>query len=1046
MKKISFGSFPFINIDKKTRNCLDKYLIKTFADQIVLTDIFKNLNSAKDFVYLTPEAIIDSLYNFNSHRKNNRSIHYTRGFYESALDYITYDNEFMVKEGKELIIFESEKVIVPIKQDFLIPLNTKTEIIEESSKKDYKKDNKPRYYDPYMSIIKRAFFIMKKFYEKLANDPFYKDYIILPVYSEKLIDIDPTKLNRSQYEYSFFILTNDLLHDLKLDEVEFNDAEVINTLYIFHQLFPNKALTDFNEKDLELVIKFYAFFEKNKIDPIEFFKIIYAMIFLFAQSKTLKDFDKVSNVIFTDPKLKNIFDKPTIISIREAIIDYVKKTKDTRVITELNKYTKKDLFKLLFNTSSKTFKAQDFINIILNNSDFQKILIKIFDEFDNNPYSIKRQQVRFRNIILLFKELAKFNSKKLNDIITDAGFDLQFKIKFENKGVIYNELIIKRKIDETFANFIQDFDQYVLAFEKTLNKKITNDKQLNKVQSNAINNIISQIENIDKEIQRLYDENKMLNPNDPEYLRNEARINELLNQKSLLITQLNAMEITDFITNPATRDRIRSNYFKDNTKDLKINSKNYDKYEKIVSGYSVADKDNYAFQNHMYKNTIPSDVTQTSTQPDYTSDQEFGVKYNINQKYKNSFNPEYAGTEEFGIPFELSVAKTELGELYRTLYRNLTNEVVLSAYLTEVCEGFNLDERSFKEIVDKFKLNEFSIGSDSYLIGQFFNDIYIDIASIVDVLIDKVKADLESKLQALMASEVQNKSIKERLFEGLKKIINSLNNEWDQYRENMIKSALRFLINRVLKVICRHVQRDVKQGEVNFKETVRGLHPLLAKLAKNPNHFKSFIFGFDMLLNLYDLLYLTELQKYYAGWSIYQRPLIDLPMRYKNPKNKIDFVIDDIFKLKDNPLWIVGKSELYLSLPDYMSLVRSRIFTKIPKNKIRDYCRISYEKIMSDKNMGKLLTDKDQGQLIAELRKKINKLEHVDKEIKKLEEKKKKNKKNFNKNDEIRLKDLKDEKFLLVNEIKVLKAQINALSNGNKNDDLALTSLIDQEF
>jgi hypothetical protein len=770
------------------------------------------------------------------------------------------------------------------------------------------------------------------------------------------------------------------------------------------------------------------------------------MIFLFAQSRTLKDFDKLSESIFNDPKLKNIFDKPTVLSIRNAIIEYVKKSKDNKVISELNKYTKKDLFKVLFNTTSKTFKAQDFIRIILNNSDFQKILVQIFDELDNNPYTIKRQQVRFRNIIILFKELAKFNSKKLNDIITDAGFDLQFKIRYEDKGVIYNDIIIKRKIDETFANFLEDFDRYIYTFEKTLNRKITNNTELEKVQSSAINNVISQIEAIDKDIQRLNDEIKMLDSKDPEYEILERKLNDLLNQKSLLITQLNAMELTDFIANPAARNRIRNDYFINNHNDLKINTKNALKYEKTISKYGPRDIDNYKFQSHLYKNTIPGDVTKVSTQPDYLKEKEFNQTFSIDQTYKNQNNINYAGSETFGIPFELSAAKTELGELYRTLYRNLTNEAVLSAYLVEVCDGFSLDERSFEEIVDKFKQNEYSIGSNSYLIGQFFNDVYTDVATIVDVLIDKVRADFESKMQALMASKAELSTMKEKLFEGFKKIINSINSEWDQYRNMMIKSAIRFLISRILKVICRHIQRDVKQGEVNFKETVRGIHPLLAKLAKNPNHFKSFIFGFDMLLNLYDLFYLTELQKYYAGWSIYQRPLIDLPMRYKNPKNKIDFVIEDIFKLKDNPLWIIGKNEIYLSLPDYMSLVRSRIFSKIPKNKIRDYCRISYEKIMSDRNMGKLLTDKDQGELIAELRKKVNKLENIDKEIRRLEKKKKDPKKKLSPEEQVKLKDLKDEKFLLVNEIKVLRAQINALSNGNKNDELALTSIIDQEF
>ena len=570
MKKISFGSFPFINIDKKTRMCLDKYLIKSFADQIVLTDIFKNINTAKDFVYLTPEAIIDSLYNFNAHRPNRRPMYPRRGFYmeNSALDYLEYDKEFLIKEDKELLVFESNYEIVPIVESYLAPLNIKRVSLEEADSKggdskdkkddkDKKTPPKPKYYDPYMAVIKRAFFIMRKFFEKLSRDAFYRDYVVLPVYSEKLIDLNPKELRKSQYEYSFFILTNDLLSDLKIDEVEFNDAEIINALYIFHQLFPHKALTDFDEKDLELVIKLYSFFERNNIDPIEFFKVIYTIIFMFAQSATLKEFDQKAQKVISDPKLKGIFDKETITAIRNAIIDYLKKNPKTPIVSNLRKYTKKDFYKVIFNTQSKTFKAKDFIELIFRNSDLQEVITKTFESL-NNAYSIKREQIRFRNIIILFKDLAKFNSKKLNDIITDASFDLQFKIKYQDKGIVYNELIIKQQLDRSFQSFLKDIDDYVQKLRNSIYRKYA-DKSTNTNEfTNELRNIEQQIQVIDQQLNRLRREMNNVTPGTADYISYLQTYNELANQKALLISQLNAAQVTDIIGNKTIRDRVQN--------------------------------------------------------------------------------------------------------------------------------------------------------------------------------------------------------------------------------------------------------------------------------------------------------------------------------------------------------------------------------------------------------------------------------------------------------------------------------------------------------
>jgi hypothetical protein len=191
------------------------------------------------------------------------------------------------------------------------------------------------------------------------------------------------------------------------------------------------------------------------------------------------------------------------------------------------------------------------------------------------------------------------------------------------------------------------------------------------------------------------------------------------------------------------------------------------------------------------------------------------------------------------------------------------------------------------------------------------------------------------------------------------------------------------------------------------------------------------------------------MEKYYAGWALFERPLIDMPMKYNNAKNKIDFVLEDAFKLKNNPIWIIGKKDIYLSLPDYMSLIKSRIFSKIPKEKIRNYCKINYDKIMTEKNMAKLLQEKDLDKIVREYREKLNKLKEIDKKINRIEQQLK-NKKNKEEKDKLKreLNDLKDEKALLVQEIKILKSQMNALSNGKAEDKdkIALTSLYDEEF
>ena len=139
--------------------------------------------------------------------------------------------------------------------------------------------------------------------------------------------------------------------------------------------------------------------------------------------------------------------------------------------------------------------------------------------------------------------------KKLNDIITDASFDLQFKIKYQDKGIIYNELIIKQQLDRSFQSFLKDIDDYVQKLRNSIYQKYANKSTNTNEFANELRDIEQQIQSIDKELARLRREMNNAIPGTADYLDYLKKYNEFANQKALLISQLNAAQVTDVINN-----------------------------------------------------------------------------------------------------------------------------------------------------------------------------------------------------------------------------------------------------------------------------------------------------------------------------------------------------------------------------------------------------------------------------------------------------------------------------------------------------------------
>lgn len=983
MKKISFGSFPFINIDKKTRTCLDKYLIKSFADQIVTTDIFANLNTAKDFFYLTPEVIINQLYNFNKREGNLRHPNMVRtrgvsGFNESTE--IVDDNFFKpIKSTSKLIIENGDSTDYCIYENNIL----------------LTENNQYRVKDPYVDILKRGFLLLRNFYKKISSDPFYRDVVYLPVYSEKLEVLNPSNMNNSQYKYSFFILTNDLTKNLRLDEVSFNESAVVNALYIFTQLFPGKKLTEFNEKDLDKLLRIYKFFEEYKVPPIQFFTMMYRLFYLFSKASSFDDLKQEIMNLSKNPTFAPIFNDNLIKALMSAVMDM--KKIDFDIIYKLIKKLNIDYnLTLTRNNEAKFWKV---IETILNNKGIMSLIRNTTKNYSDR-LNLLKDNFKFRDIIIIFEDLVQFNKYNRDDILKDSNFELNFKLELNNENIVFNDQIIKRKLDETFGNFLKDADSYV----KKLFEQKTKDLVKNNKSVSYLGAMKAQAE-MDKQVARYRELERQINDlqiqlsstNDPNVqARLSNYINSLNQELQTLIPNLQSSGLTNDILSLANSE---------------INQRYYNELDKERRDLDIQ----IANLKSQLASLNPTDPTQAQQIRD------INLRLKVMREQYNTLSGKIKTIEGAGTAVKadansynykyndnnigLKNAKTELGELYETIRRIFMNPTYFNLFLKKENLS-NPDE--FLKFIEKQHQNE-----DDQLLATELADIDLALNEVVDVITENFLQELEAfeTNKAIEKNHLDNNGMFDKFIQSLKDTL--INNK--QFKVVLKARLLKTLCLRVCKIFTTTFKRNITKGEISFKETTYGLHPLIKKLLKNPNNFKSMIFGFDELINLYDLLYITNVEKYLMqsavdyNFNTTQR----IPIKLTQVNNKINHILDTL-GIKNNPVWIISRNKIFLSLPDFISLTRERIFNSIPKEDIQNYCKIHYDKIWNEMDFGSTFGGKQKEY--------IDKMKKIDKQLKEIEKKLK------NKQDELKKagKD-KSKKAILNSEIKKLRAELDYL-------------------
>ena len=948
MKKISFGSFPFANISKKTRYCLDLNLIHRFADQIVMTDMFRNLKTAKDYFYITPDVVIDQMFNFKNGQikyNNLKNGIKTRGFYENEeLDASTsvlskmsmlLENEINnIEEASGRPGFPGGGAGAPT------PGGSGASGAGGAGGGKPNPDNKPYYRydykDPYVDIIKRAYYVLRKYYQKISQDSYYKDIITLPVYSEKIRAMSTDKKNKidgnfkHQYDYNFFILTNDLLSDIQIDEFEYNRYAITNTLYIFTQLFPNKRLTDFNQRDLEIILQTYKLFEDTKFSPIDFFTTIYYFIYLFNNATSLKDIENSLLDIANSPDLRKVFNISILRSIYENIKNSHQDFKSFRAVALRLGTIQKNLQNRNLKPNTNLTLINDLVRLILQNENVYNVLRNTAETI-NERFNVYRESIRYKDIIVVFQELVRFNSKGFNDIITDSNLDINFKIEMKEGAFLFSPQTLKATLDKSFAQFIKDAHDFI----NNLNNKFQNELEVKAVPPTApaptdttleISNLRNLLNTYKTELQ-----NAIENKDPIQVMQYQREIYRLQSQIESLERNANVASVFNSLNNrtehamngvrnlgPSNNNEL-GNFALETLRQLR---EDYAQIQAKITAGTATEDDLIKF------NQISEAIRKLEEEHNTV---------NIDNKILNSIN------------MNLSDVKVELTALYDSLRLIFTNEANLNAFMNYVETNTLSDCANFEALLRKPTVNT----DDEKILQPLMKNVAEAVNDLVDVLVELNEAQIEAIESKYNVYDKDNHIVS--IF--LKKLLEIKKRLKTKIYDSIYDRFMKLICLRIFKVFEHSVRKQIQNSEIQFKETTAGIHPLFTKMLKDPNNFKSFIFDFKSLIDLYNLIYETELKKYFIG-AAYNYNMTErqpIPRKHKNVKNQLNYVLMDKLKLSNNPLWIVDRMKFYLSIPDYLSLLRDRVFAEVPKKTLEDNCKIQYKKLLDERTIGKNL-------------------------------------------------------------------------------------------
>jgi len=874
MKKVSFGSFPLTEIRADDRKCLDRYLIKSFADNISISDAIRNLSITKDLMYITPDTLMTK---------------WLKGDLQSDINEADRTSNTM-----------------------------------------------------YDKALKRAFFVMKEFYKKIKDANFYKEYVYYPIYVEKIEKIQvATNSNgdgshtQVNMNYSFVILSNDLTKGLKIDEIKYDENASLNFLFLFVEFFSGpefgRSIHDFNQKDYEFLVKLYQFVDKSGKDPIHMILTLYKLLGL----------------------IKNAMDgKISRLSTGRQILDNVGDI-DIRSLQKYRGMIKHQLVDVIAKTSGS---GKSKVPAIIYQKAFMDLMESIFKSeglsglYNGVPEDADRGQRlayvyntnKYREILNVAKELVEYNKLDCKNVISDDPMDFDFHVENGGTSIQTQSHVISQRYQTFFKTYVESIKDYLTGLVETIMSNL-NLVQVAKGQTNIL--IDQNKAYLQQNIDALNVAKSNLKPslfwiedaeNDLDRLRQNPNTtpDELKNARHKLFTverQQRQYE-TDIIN--------RTKDIKDIENILKLTIEAQGSVEKIIQDQS---RDLYEKISDNILGSIANDLTFI-----YDDGKRFFTNELATEGYLKLINKQgYDLTNPNGDEFQKIADKAADQSIFPDrIPDNIKNRV------SSTKDGKMPNPEFYAAEVVKALDDSFEVMT----------------GDTIDALKDHLQPAIQKALQSAIPAAASSTSgaaanpfnnllkTKETLTqEILEKLLHTV--DTDQAFNAQMKNHLKNNIyrNRFIKHVLINFKKMFKLNrvdkEIRFDKSISQLHPLIKKLVKQGDkcqYFKSFIVSYDVVEQLYNLKYITDTKKFLYGLT--NEP----PRKMSNQLNKLQLVIEDYLGLKNNPTWILSKAEVYLSMPDSLSLTNTSLLSKIPKSELMQVCKIKASDYWNETNLGKV--------------------------------------------------------------------------------------------
>ena len=838
------------------RKCLDKYLIKTFADNISISDAMRNLAITKNLMYITPDSLMKGWLKGNREAENG---------------------------------FENKS--------------------DRSSASVYDK------------VMQRAFHVLKEFYKKIQHTPFYKEYVYYPIYVEKTDRINTSdaagiKID-VQMNYSFVILSNDLTKGLKINEMRYDENASLNFLYLFVEFFSGsgsgsdlkfgKSIHSFNKADYEFLIKLYQFIEQSGKDPINMTLDLYKLLGMIKES--------IEGV----GKSKSLF---TLKSNHSTAIDTLK----TANLQKYKGLIKHKLVDVLEHKDKNSLAYQEefikMMNLIFKNEQLSGLYSGVEkDATMGERYKYTYNINKYREILNLAGELVNYNELHLKQVVSTDVMDFDFKVEQGEYSIETQSQVISQRYQEFFKLYVESIKQHTETTIKLLIDQINIEQRVAIATTTDQKNIAEEVAKIDSDrviAQKVHDDA-------------EAEIIRLAALETAARSAGDLETSRQYAADGAEADDIR-----------------LEQLNKIAS-LTRERADRVAFATLL--GTATKEILINIIGPN------------------SAYNPEMTAQV-------LAAMANDLTFIYDDGKRFFTSELVAEGFMKVMKDGgkYNiLSQEGFGDMArDSISIDDTIDGEPNPIfytaevvssLQDGFDMMAVDtITAIQDVilpLVQKSVRDAQNKITRSIqvnplstSGDIMSNS---QLNIEMNKILTAISHPNfipQDVKENLSQNVYRVrFINNILKNFSK-MFRTIKVDKVlKFDQSVSQLHPLIKQMIKNgPNgeFFKSFIIKYETCEQLYNTKFLVDTQKFLYG--LINQP----PIRMTNQMNKLQVVIENYLGLKDNPTWVIGETDIFLSMPDGLSLTETSLLSKIPKEDLMGVCNIKASDYWNENTMGKV--------------------------------------------------------------------------------------------